>query len=223
MIKVAIFDFCETLCDFQTADAYIDYVRKHCERTSIRQGEHLNSLIRKLRVVGYIDSHTHYKHSLYKRLKLLQAWGIPQDLMEELAFGYYTEEIKPHLIEETIKRLRYHQKVGDEVWLISGGYSIYLQHFANEYGIKRLISSKIAFSSKGYCKGKLEGRDCMNKNKVLMLKSIIGTEDVLEIVASYSDSYTDIPILSVAKDAYVISRKHQQWADQYNFKEIIWT
>ena len=33
--KVAFFDFCETLVDFQTADAFCDYVRERTKKTKM--------------------------------------------------------------------------------------------------------------------------------------------------------------------------------------------
>ena len=55
-----------------------------------------------------------------------------------------------------------------------------------------------------------------------MDKNIISKEASIEIIASYSDSISDIPILNIAQNAYVVSQKHQSWVNNYNYKEILW-
>ena len=222
MNKIAIFDFCETLVDFQTADAFVDYVREHTDELSVRRKEKINLVLRKYKVTRIAEKITSYKYSIEKKLKLWQLKGLEKDMLNNLAFDFYQERIKPHLIERTNTILRQHQQNGEEVWLISGGYGIYLQFFKEEYKIDQLISSNIGFK-KGKCMGRMAGVDCMHIHKVELLKDKLSQENGVEIVASYSDSSSDIPILGVAKQGFVVSRQHQSWGETYGFKEIIWT
>ena len=223
MKKVAIFDFCETLCDFQTADAYVDYVREHSNHKLINIRERVNVLLRKSRLLDVACILTRFRYPLGKLLKLRQLKGLSLNLLEEMARGYYEEEIRPHLIPLLVDKLREHQEKGHEVLLISGGYGIYLKYFAEEYGINMIISSNIGFDVKGRCTGSLKGSDCMNENKVKLLRQIVPDLKDDDIVASYSDSSSDIPILCIAQQSFVVSRNHQPWVDNYNFNEIIWT
>jgi HAD superfamily phosphoserine phosphatase-like hydrolase len=158
---------------------------------------------------------------LRKRIKLWQLRGVEECVLESLSESYYNDLIKPHLIKQTNSLLRQHQQQGDEVWIISGGYGIYLKHFVSEYGIDRLLSSNLKFK-KGVCVGSMKGLDCMRENKVKYLKKELGMCDNVEIIASYSDSYSDLPILSVAERKYVVSRSHQLWVDENKYVEILW-
>lgn len=220
--RIVIFDFCETLVDFQTADAYVDYVRECLKYPSIIRREKINLLFRKWKISQLAEKLTSYNYSIEKKLKLWQLKRIDRQLLEKLAFDYYQNIIKPHLIEKTLILMQKHLQQGDYVFIVSGGYGIYLRFFAEEYKVSRLISSNIEFN-KEMCTGRMSGLDCMNNHKVELLKGILVQMDDVEIVASYSDSISDIPILRVAKEGYVISRHHQDWGEKNGFKEIIWT
>ena len=222
MKKIAIFDFCETLVDFQTADAFVDYVREHTDELSVRRKEKINLILRKYKVTRIAEKITSSKYSIEKKLKLWQLKGLEKDMLNDLAFDFYQERIKPHLIERTNELLVQHQLAGDEVWLISGGYGIYLRYYKEEFKIDKLISSNISFSE-NKCLGKMEGLDCMRENKVELFKQAFSQCKGGKVIASYSDSISDIPILLLADRPYVISRRHQEWAHQYYFNEIIWT
>ena len=220
--RIVIFDFCETLVDFQTADAFVDYAREHLNNRSILRKERINLLLRRYKLTRVAEKLTSYKCSIEKRLKLWQLKGVSKEDLTTLAYSYYKEIIKPHLIEKTNTLLQRHQQNGYEIWLISGGYGIYLQYFKEEFNIDQLISSNIGFK-KDKCTGRMSCVDCMHIHKVELLKDKLSHENEFEIVASYSDSSSDIPILGVAKQGFVVSRQHQSWGESYGFKEIIWT
>lgn len=219
---IVLFDFCETLVNFQTADAFIDYCRDQLKLSIMYRKENLRKILIKSKVLKILERITHSKYSIYKRNKLWQLKGLEETLLNELSLKYYDEIIKPNLIEKTCSILKKRIEQGDTIWIVSGGYGIYLKHFAKEFNVSNIISSNIEFV-KGYATGKLYGIDCMHDNKVKLLDLALESEKDYTISASYSDSITDIPILSVAQKAYVISKsKHKTWVDNYKYEEIIW-
>ena len=71
--------------------------------------------------------------------------------------------------------------------------------------------------------GTFRGLDCMRSNKVILIKKKFG--DMLDIVdtIAYSDSKSDLPLLLMVKDGYVISKnKSQIWSVENKLKEILW-
>ena len=68
MKKIAIFDFCETLVDFQTADAFVDYVREHTDELSVRRKEKINLILRKYKVTRIAEKITSSKYSIEKKM-----------------------------------------------------------------------------------------------------------------------------------------------------------
>jgi len=217
--KIIIFDFCETLVDFQTADAFVEYVCMHSDYYPIRLRMCINRILNKARILDVLEILTKWKKSYHKKACLWQIKGLSKRELEDLSLGYYEEKVRPHLIDKTNAILRDYLSQNVPVWIVSGGYDIYLQHFAREFGIGRIISSRLKFRE-GVFTGFLDGLDCLHENKVRLLNQYL-TKDV-NILASYSDSITDIPILRIAEKSYVISRKHQEWINKYKFNEIIW-
>ena len=90
-----------------------------------------------------------------------------------------------------------------------------------EFGVDILVTNQLKFKN-GVFTGKICDKDCIYKNKVRRFYDSVNQNNVL-VVESYGDSKSDIPILSIAKQGYVISRSsHKKWVDQTSFKEIIW-
>lgn len=218
--KVAFFDFCETLVDFQTAGAFVDFVREEINDRRVNFRNLCFVYLRKLRIISLIDQKTHWKYSLNKRLKLYQLKGLDIKLLEHLAERYYIEKIRVKFIPDVLNKLKELQVDGFSVGLVSGGYGIYLKYFVEEFGLQFCYSSNIGFS-KGRCTGRMVGLDCMRENKIVIVSekySVPPAESQF-----YTDSKSDLPLLNWVKDGIVVSKgKHQKWIDNYNFKEIIW-
>lgn len=79
--------------------------------------------------------------------------------------------------------------------IISASYEIWIKPFCNEIGIKNVIATKTDNI------GNIIGKNCKREEKVRRLN-----EEFPNIVIdeSYSDSQTDIPMLEVAKKAFVV-------------------
>lgn len=221
---VALFDFCETLVDFQTADAFVDFVRNHilCQKKNkMFFLESILTTLKKFRIIAIINIIFSHKFSISKRLKLLQLKGLSLKELDAYAEEYYNNIIRPHLIGVVLTELKKLQSDGLKIIIVSGGYDIYLKYFAKEFSIDKLISSRIKFS-KGVCNGTLWGIDCLNKNKTKLLNKI-NTEDRYYYKFAYSDSITDLPMLHIADKAIVVSKhKNQHWAELNKFRQIIW-
>jgi HAD superfamily hydrolase (TIGR01490 family) len=225
MKKLAFFDFCGTLVNFQTADAYVDYVRTTDENSYMRFLERVLIILRKARLLDVINK-IFKRVALEKKIKLLQLRGFTYEKLDNHAKEYYRQIIKPNLITQVIDEMKELALKGYEICLVSAGYSIYLKYFIEEHHIKHLISTDIAFSKQSsLCKGILYGRDCIDIEKTSRVKKYFENQAVdFEESCSYSDSITDLPILMLVGKGNVISRNiSQSWSQKFNFKEIIWS
>ena len=220
MNKVALFDFCETIANFQTADAYVDFVREKLSDQRMCKLERAQNTLRKYKIIQLFDKITRYKLSINKRIKLWQLKGHSVDELQNLAREYYIEKIKPNLIPELIDKLNELKESNYNVYLVSGGYDLYLQYFAEDCDLSGVISTKIGFK-KGICTGKIDGIDCLREGKTRLLNQFFLCKPDYSL--AFSDSISDLPFLKWADEGVVISRqKHQMWSTNNKLKEIIW-
>ena len=218
--KVAFFDFCETLVDFQTGAGYIDYVRHATGSRRMRLWQFIYDAMRHTGLFKVVNHLVRYRFLLSKYVKLRQLKGLPQPLMETLAERYYREMIVPNLIPPLVERLLQLKREGYSVGLVSAGYGIYLKHFVADYGLDFCYSSNLAFR-KGRCLARFDGLDCHRDNKIKILRQYFGAAPSQSV--AFSDSKSDLPLLQWASKGVVVSKAtHQSWIDGYGFGEIIW-
>ncbi len=224
MKKIALFDFCQTLCDFETADPFVDYVKEHINPTKrmlvisrllfFFNWIGLNILFD---VIGHI-----FHYSINKKLLLLELKGINKQKIDNLAVGYYKSKIKPHLIPEMISLLKTEKNSGNEIAIVSASYYPFLRLFCDDFDVDYLVTNEFLYNEDNAFEGKICEKDCIYKNKVIRLKKELKNLSY-NIVSSYGDSMSDAPILSIAEQGYVVSHKyHKPWVEKTSFKEIIW-
>ena len=221
MNKIALFDFCETIANFQTADAYVDFVRERLNDSRMCRWERVQCFMRTIKVIQIIEKLTRYRFSINKRIKLWQLRGYKLSELQELAKDYYEERIKPNFIPEMVEKLWALKDQGYSIYLVSGGYDIYLRYFAEENDLSGVISTKVGFKG-DVCTGKFDGIDCLRDGKTILLNKYFSSKPAFSV--AFSDSKSDLPFLKWVDEGYVVSRnKHQEWSTKNKLKEIIWT
>jgi HAD superfamily hydrolase (TIGR01490 family) len=222
--NLALFDFCETLVSFQTADAFVDFVRSIDGNFFMKLLNAVSIGLQKTRITLILNKFFP-DVSLEKKLKLFQLRGFTYNRLNNLSEQYYREMIKPNLIDVMVDEMKVLAEQNYEICIVSAGYSIYLKYFVEEYHIKHLISSEIAFSKSGtLCRGIISGRDCISKEKVNRVMKFFNGQDInFNESIAYSDSIKDLPILLLAGKGVVVSKANsQKWFNKYQFREIIW-
>ena len=218
-MKIALFDFCETLANFQTADAYVRFVQSNSPVTH-KVTKTIYELLNKSHLLG-VPRRMFPESSMDKKWIMRQMKGRKKEEMVSLAKLYYEKKVKPNLIPEVIEELKSRQKDGYKIYLISAGYGIYLQFFAEEFKVDGIIATEIAFKD-GVCLGRFEGPDCMFSHKIEYIKNGIQDKHYDEWYA-YSDYITDLPMLELVGHPIVISKgKSQKWAEKRDYQQIIW-
>jgi HAD superfamily hydrolase (TIGR01490 family) len=221
--KVALFDFCETLVSFQTADAYVHYCRHKLDSKWMNFMATIHNVLIKTQVIRMLN-YLFPRLSINKRLILLQLRGLPYTLLDKLAFEYYIKCLKPSLILPLLNELKNKKLQGYEIWIVSGGYDIYLKYIVREFDLNGLIATRIGFSNSNICSGCFDGRDCLRENKTNLLNERIPLNRIdLENSYAYSDSITDLPMLQWVGNGIVVSKyTSQKWVNENGLKEIIW-
>lgn len=218
--KWALFDFCETLVNFQTADAFVYYVCEHSPNKHVRRWRKIYNMLRKIKLVAILERITRHKLSINKQLVLYSIKGQSETTIKRLAKDYYNECIVPNIIKDIFHRMKQCQHDGYKVMIVSGGYDVYIQHFVAENHLDGLLATQIAFK-KGFCTGRFKSEDCLRQGKIRYLNSSFQQKPDFSV--AYSDSRSDLPFLKWADESYVVSKNTSQfWTKENNLKEIIW-
>ncbi|MDO6743439.1 HAD-IB family hydrolase [Tenacibaculum soleae] len=223
MYKLALFDFCETLIQFQTADRFIDFVRNKERNKRMIWLEFLRKFLVKIKFFAVLERLIK-TNNCHKRLKLYQLKGIDRQRIDTYAEFYYQKDLKTNMISNIIDLLEEYKLKGYKTLIVSGGYEEYIKYFAKEFGIDNVVATNIGFDN-DKCKGVIDGIDCLNENKIPKIEKQINLSDYdLENSIAFSDSITDLPLLKLVGNGIVVSRdKSQVWAKKNNLNEIMWS
>ena len=213
--KIALFDFCETLTNFQTGNAYVYYAIEHKDswfldiKYSIRKK--LDKLHRKI--------HRAYSN---KRPLLRLLKGLTYAELDKLAFNYYVEQVRPNLMPQVLKEMQELKNKGYRIYLVSGGYGIYLKYFVEEFQLDGYLATELKFHKNRFT-GEFDGLDCMHANKITLLKQYFKQEPLEDYdTIFYTDSETDLPLLKFCKEGVVIiQRPGITWSQKYPYRKII--
>lgn len=204
-MKVAIFDFCDTLVSFQTADEFIKYCATRKNKTKFYSFEVFRYILRRLRLL---------RGPANKKFLLRYIKGMKKEEVDLLAEEYFENRIKCSLIENSLESLKKLKSDGYKIIIISGGYECYIKAFSKNFNCDEVIGTEIEFVD-GIATGKIAGLDCMGVNKIHKLNKVIDIKSI-----NYDESYTfsdhdsDIYIFSLVKNRFVVRRKgyDQSWA-----------
>lgn len=220
--KVALFDFCETIANFQTADEYVNYTRNYYGNLKMKIWSLLHLLAARFQIISLLE-YFYPKASINKRFIARQLSNEPLEKLDKAAREYYQNIIRPNLIHTVISEVMRLKKEGYRVMLISGGYNIYLRYFAKEFDIEDtdVIATRLRFSN-GKCTGSFEGKDCLFEEKTSRLNLLFPNKDNYYFLA-YSDSESDRPMLDWADQGVVIRKKGApKWDLNNQYKELLW-
>ncbi len=221
MKDLVIFDFCETLIRFQTADKFVQNLK---EDKSIKKNRFWIVISRLLgnRYFSIFFNKFFPEYNYGKRMRLLSLRRVKVSDLNRSAISY-TAYLQKHLITPLYKKMLEHISDGDHVIIISGGYKNYIQHFAKEHGIEYVCATKIKIKN-NYCSGTFDGLDCMHLQKLKKVRSFIDSNNIdFNRSIFYTDSKSDLALMQWVDKGIVVSKdKSQNWAKEYGFKEIIW-
>lgn len=212
--KIALFDFCETIANFQTGDAFIHYV---CNREKSIKLNLKKWFIRKTNKLKYkFNKKYNGKETVLSLLK-----GFTYEKLNKYALAYYVEKVRPNFIPEVMSELLRLKTEGYRIYVISGGYDLYLKYFVEEYQLDGFFSTNIKFKN-NICVGCFDGIDCMKENKITILNDFFKNEPIKDYeTIAYSDSPTDIPLLNYCKKAVVVTPKDKCWADNTSYEKLV--
>jgi HAD superfamily hydrolase (TIGR01490 family) len=218
--RLALFDFCDTLVSFQTADRFVHFVRANERLPRMQAKEYFRKIMIRAGVLRFFTRLV--GSDFHKKIVLWQLKGISFSRLDQIAECYYRTEIKPALIKESMAALLLLKEQGYKIFIISAGYDVYLKYFAQEYQIDKLICTEITFKN-GKCMGTFSGSDCYGQHKVDRLTDYLAKIDAtFDETISFSDCLSDLPLLQWSKTGVVVRKEGSaRWARDHNLEELI--
>ena len=221
MKDLVIFDFCETLISYQTGDEFVNYVLR---KQKIKKNKIKTIVFRFLefKYIVIFFNKFYPKFNYGKRVKLLNLRGVQFKDLSQLA-KKYNDQLKNDVIDSIFNKMHEHIRKGNIVIIVSGGYDLYINFFAANFGVNYVCATKIKFDNQ-VCKGVFSGNDCMYTQKVIVVEDYIKQNNLkYDKSIFYTDSKSDIELMQWVDEGIVVSKnKSQKWAKEYGFKEILW-
>ncbi len=225
--KIAFFDVCETLISFQTADAFVDYIRDNTDDDVVRgrmlRRERWLDVLKRIQVVRVCDKFLPGL-KLEKRMKLWQLEGLKEVYLLTMGQHYVEDILRYTEIKLVVNAMQQLMLEGYEVILVSAGYDVYLQFLGGLYGVP-VIATELEFDN-GICTGKWVGSDCYGQEKVRRICQYFGASceqlDGLQNSIAYSDSESDMPMLNLCKrKVAVIHGNRYNWGESNGCEVVL--
>ena len=210
-MKVALFDFCETLVNFQTADYFVEYTLKKYQQNRFYQ-----CLVDNRNIDLFLAKHWMFR----KKLHLYQMKGLTKKQIDFAAEEFYQKYIVPNQFPSMNNLIREYKERDYEVYIVSGGYEPYIRYYALENNIDGIIANEFLYNTKNIFSGLLTQKDCMGKEKVIRLNQVFNRVQIEKSV-SYSDSLSDLPILKWADKGVLVSKYKERKSAKENYLEQI--
>lgn len=130
--------------------------------------------------------------------------GMPRDAVDVMFRWIAAEYMREGYREDVVARLQAHKAQGHYVVLISGMFTELTHQFALFLGADVGIGTQLGFDEAGICTGQIIGDGCAGHNKPDFLRAHLAQQALsLEGAETfaYADSYSDVPLLSLANHA----------------------
>ncbi|WP_018879574.1 MULTISPECIES: HAD-IB family hydrolase [unclassified Thioalkalivibrio] len=108
-----------------------------------------------------------------------------------------------------MRALRAHRDAGHDCVLVSASLDVWLQPWAERYGLTGVVSSRLAVDDAGRVTGRLDGTNCRGAAKPAAVAAWLATlppDEPVDLVAAYGDSAADQPLLAMAGSGYRLRR-----------------
>ncbi|AJC93641.1 HAD-IB family hydrolase [Campylobacter volucris] len=203
---LALFDFCETITNFQTLDRYLPMAANRNINYSYEK-----NIIRRENYKSQNIPYPRYE------------WLIDLDyfLATKIGKEFIYMDVMCNLNKNIMDKLFWHQDAGHDIAIVSGGLSIYINEFAKIYNIDNVIAVDLEVLN-GKLTGNIDGIHTMQERKLYKLSHMLDLNNYdLKKSYAYSDCVSDIPLLSLVGNPNVVKcGKNLEWAKILGFNII---
>lgn len=196
--KAALFDLDRTLVRIDTARLYTRFRRDRGEAT-LKDAMQVAWWSLQY-TLGVIDAPRVARQALASFAGREESWLIRS--CDEWFPQYVLPEIQARG-REIVKRYR---DAGDLVAIVTGATIYAARPVAREIGIEHVVCSELELDGRGCFTGRIVEPLCYGDGKIVRASKLLEREGIdFDCVTFYSDSITDLPLLSKAKTAIAVN------------------
>lgn len=198
MKRAALFDLDRTLVRKETATLYVKWQREVGQATT-------RDLLRTMYWVlqytfGVLDM-----PAVAARAVATLA-GKPERTMIEECESWFRSHVLPHVADEGRRAVARHLEAGDLVAIVTGATPYVARPLARMLGIPHVVASELEIDDRGVFTGRALQPLCIGEGKVARAAALARTEGfALEKAVFYTDSLTDLPLLSRVGEPVVVN------------------
>jgi phosphatidylglycerophosphatase C len=140
------------------------------------------------------------KEQLFTRL----LGGLPAQLVDERSATFAHRHLAHHLRQDAQRRLRWHQRQGHHVVIVSASPECYVRYAGEELGVDGVLATRLAVGGGGLLTGNYEGKNCRGAEKYARLvvhlraNGLLGGGDDQPELWAYGNSRGDLRLLRAA-------------------------
>lgn len=198
LIKIALFDFDDTI---STGDSIIPYIA-YCIRRRVAPRTQWLQALRAL--WGYTVPCRSLPRPKEAALSFIRGKTVEE--MAEIARDFYETVLKPQLKPEALAEMESLKAKGYTILLVSASAAVYMDALRALPLVDDVLSTPCCIEN-GIYTGKM-GADCRLEEKPCRVKAWLkekGLAERAQIVRAYGNSTHDIPMLQLAEQAVLVS------------------
>ncbi len=189
--KFALYDYCETLIDSQTANEFA------FQYTLERLG-----VVKKIQAVLFSKLRVFKKNRKWLLLGLLK--GQTKEDIESFSTYFAEGWLLEHHNDKLMDDLNEKKSKGYKIIIISAGFGSYIEAHNRFVGADKIIANEFSYVD-GLFSGLICGADCHGAEKVRRLESSVGLGKIdLKNSYFYSDCLSDLPLFEIFGNTYFV-------------------
>lgn len=159
-------------------------------------------------------------HSIFYKLKWIKAeraksyyFRFINDMKEQDLELFFHTMIKPYIYPEALLEMRNKKEAGYHILLVTASPYAYMKYFNQLDEVDGVIGTNLIKRGEQFTH-MIEGNNCKGEEKVVRIKSYLKDKGMVidyDHSCAYSDSDSDMPMLSLVKHRYMINH-HKQTA-----------
>lgn len=194
--KLVIFDFCDTLINFQTGNRFLYWVYQ----------TYYNKKNNESLIVRFFKRYPFSIFFDYKRYLARQIKWIPIKFINE-RIKDFIKILNDNQNEKVVDIMKQYLEEWNQVIIISAWFGDYIRIRAKQFWISKVYATELEKKKWVYTWNFESWIDIIWKNKVKTLKNNYDIWKYSDIIV-YSDSLSDLPLFNVATEKYFVCKNN---------------